>query len=132
MNILYLTHIFNSNAYKWIQYVFEDHIFRSEYFFLLEIGILIGYILGIIFIFINTFIQLERISKQGVHGIYLLMILELLITLMFLSLTIFNLTIDLFIICFILYIIFTVFIDQMKERYIYQDDYKQTHPKQII
>jgi Ca2+/Na+ antiporter len=132
MNLLNLTHILNSNAYSWIQYVFEDHIFKSEYFFLLEIGVLIGYILGIIFIFLNEFIQLDRISKQGVHGIYLLMILELLITLMFLSLTIFNLTIDLFIICFILYIVFSIFIDQMKERYLYQDDYKQTHPKQII
>ncbi len=132
MNVLSLTHIFNSNAYNWIQYVFEDHIFRSEYFFLLEIGVLIGYILGIIFIFLNEFIQLERISKQDIHGIYLLMILELLITLMFLSLTIFSLTIDLFIICFILYIVFSIFIDQMKERCVYQADYKQTHPKQII
>lgn len=132
MNVLFLSHIFNSNAYKWIQYVFEDHIFRSEYFFLLEIGVMIGYILGIIFIFINEFIQLDRISKEGIHGIYLLMILELLFTLMFLSLTIFNLTIELFVISFVLYILFSIFIDQMKERCIYDDDYKQTHPKQII
>lgn len=121
----------NSKAFNWIQYVFEDHIFKSEYFYLLEIGVLIGYILGIIFMFINEFIQLERISKNGIHGIYFLMILELVVTTMFLSMTIFSLSIDLLVISFILYILFSIVVDQMKERYINHDDYKHTQPKQV-
>ena len=128
---VYLIAQMNSKAFNWIQYVFEDHIFKSEYFYLLEIGVLIGYILGIIFMFINEFIQLERISKNDIHGIHFLMILELVITTMFLSLSIFSLSIDLLVVGFILYILFSVFIDQMRERYIYHDDYKHTQPKQV-
>ena len=130
MNIIFIAQI-NSKAFNWIQYVFEDHIFKSDYFYLLEIGVLIGYILGIIFMFINEFIQLERISKNDIHGIHFLMVLELVVTTMFLSLTIFSFTIDLLVIGFIMYIIFSVFIDQMKERYTYEDDYKHTQPKQV-
>jgi hypothetical protein len=130
MNIIFIAQIYNK-AFNWIQYVFEDHIFKSDYFYLLEIGVLIGYILGIIFMFINEFIQLERISKNDIHGIHFLMVLELVVTTMFLSLTIFSLTIDLLVIGFIMYIIFSVFIDQMKERYTNNYDYKHTQPKQV-
>jgi hypothetical protein len=130
MNNIFIAQI-NSKAFNWIQYVFEDHIFKSDYFYLLEIGVLIGYILGIIFMFINEFIQLERISKNDIHGIHFLMVLELVVTTMFLSLTIFSLTIDLLVIGFIMYIIFSVFIDQMKERYTNNYDYKHTQPKQV-
>ena len=130
MYTFFMTQI-NSKAFNWIQYVFEDHIFKSDYFYLLEIGVLIGYILGIIFMFINIFIQLERISKNDIHGIRSLMILELVVTTMFLSLTLFSLTIDLLVIGFIIYMIFSIFVEQMKERYIYHDDYKHTQPKQV-
>ncbi|AUD65269.1 hypothetical protein BK011_06055 [Tenericutes bacterium MZ-XQ] len=132
MKVFFLTQSINSKAFNWIQYVFEDHAFKSEYLFLLEIGALIGYILGIIFMFLMQFIQLERISKQGIHGIYLLMTVELLITFAFLSLTIFSLSIELLAISFIMYILFSIFIDRMKDRYLFDDDFKHTHPKQIL
>ncbi len=82
--------------------------------------------------FLMQFIQLERISKQGIHGIYLLMTVELLITFAFLSLTIFSLSIELLAISFIMYILFSIFIDRMKDRYLFDDDFKHTHPKQIL
>jgi hypothetical protein len=132
MKVFFLTQSINSKAFNWIQYVFEDHAFKSEYLFLLEIGALIGYILGIIFMFLMQFIQLERISKQGIHGIYLLMTVELLITFAFLSLTMFSLSIELLAISFIMYILFSIFIDRMKDRYLFDDDFKHTHPKQIL
>lgn len=132
MKVFFLTQSINSKAFNWIQHVFEDHAFKSEYLFLLEIGALIGYILGIIFMFLMQFIQLERVSKQGIHGIYLLMTVELLITFAFLSLTIFSLSIELLAISFIMYILFSIFIDRMKDRYLFDDDFKHTHPKQIL
>jgi len=132
MKILFLSQILNNKAFNWIQYVFEDHAFKSEYLFLLETGALIGYILGIIFMFLMQFIQLERISKQDIHGIYLLIILELLVTFIFLSLTIFSLSIELLAISFIIYILFSILVDKMKDRYLYNDDFKHSHPKQIL
>lgn len=129
---LQLFKIFNNQIINWIQHVFDDHAFKSEYLFLLEIGVLIGYILGIIFIFLTQFIQLERVSKLGIHGIHLLMIIELVITFIFLSVTIFSLAIEWLAICFIIYVVFSILIDKLKDRFLYHDDFKNSHPKQIL
>ncbi len=110
-----------------IKYVFYEHTFKSEHLMLIEIGAILGYILIIVFLFIVQYKSLQRSLTTNKHPIYILMVLDIVITMIVLSMVILPVGFEVYLLSFVVYIVCFMFIERSKDYYTDEKRIKHIH-----
>lgn len=108
------------NVINYLKSFLENPIFKAEYLSLLRVGILIGYSLSILFVFLLQFNKIKRTKYMNKIEMFYFKGMLLLITISALSLLFLDVHRTLFVISFVVFILISILIDRVRE-HLYTD-----------